>query len=355
MSEQVGKEETKQKKHRIFKSAAHIHFSLRGFEAVAFKELLRTFQTAIDDDEMPIEIHVDKLTIKALDRATVKMANYVFGETFFEKWSVRPYSNYKMAELPIRFKVPIAEVNYAIEKVTEDSTVNFEITVVFNSWKAKVEVRERVPERCPKCGLYTVFNKLPPEKRGKDGRSYKCGCGWRGKVRERYRKVKVVNKEVADITSLKIVVEERTAESFEIKVFKDEGEEVPKPVFPPKAEAKVVAKDFRAILERMQKKTQCVTIKGTENKLTLSGASDLLGMTIELKKHGDIVLDIKAENEQEAVYSLDNIIPILPNKPSIAQIVSLKFATDMPLIVSWHLQQNSSCSVDFYIAPRIYT
>jgi len=356
MSEEMKSEqEVKQRKPRIFKRAAHVYFSLSGAAAVAFKELLKTFAYAIDDYELPISIEADKLVIRSMDSSRVSMANYELSRMLFDEWHVRPMSKYEMADLPIRLTVPISEVNYALEKVGEDSKVAFEFPIIIEEWKSKVEVEVRKPERCPRCGLYTFesANLLPPDKRGKDGRSFKCKCGWRGKVKVRKRKVKVVNRRLADASNLMIEVRERTVEKFKVNVFATDFEVPPLPKLEHKFTAKVAAKEFREILLRMQKKMNSVKFTGTESKLLLSGEGDMIEMAVELEKNTDILLDIKTHEEQKALYSLDHIIPILPSKPSIAQIVGLKFSTDNPLIVSWFVEHCPDWTVDFYVAPLI--
>lgn len=358
MNEQITEkveEQQKQRKPRITKTAMNVEFELAGDSLSIFRELLKTFKDAIGD-ELPIEIHEEKLILRSMNATRVKMANHVLYKGMFEEWHVVNKTKYKPAELPIRIKVPITDLIYAIEDAGKDAKARFYITVLFATHGSWEKVKVRKPEKCPKCGVYTTDNQLPWDKRGKKKNRYKCVCGWRGKVRVWERKQKVTTTEVLNESSVTIEVLERTKETYKVKLLDNEISEMPPlPIIHYDGHFKLVGKDFKAKLERLQKRTDHFKIVGSEEGIILSGQDDFVEMAIKMERGSDVLLVADANGVSKALFPLNEVLSILP-KPSVAQIIGIDYSTDMPMRITWQIDKlGVDCLTEYYVAPRIET
>jgi hypothetical protein len=355
MNEQIAevKEQPKQHKPRIFRTAMNVEFELAGDSLGIFRELLKTFEDAIHD-ELPIEIDTEKLTLRSMDPSRIKMANYVLHKSMFEEWSVANKTKYKSAELPIHITVPIKDLIYAIEDAGKDAKARFYISTVFATSGSWIKVKVRKPDKCPKCGRYTTENQLPLNKRGKKNNRYKCVCGWRGKVREYERRERAITTKVLHDSNITIEVIEQTKETYKVKIFDEETPEMPPiPIIHYDGHFKLVGKEFKAKLERLRKRTDCFKIVGSADGIILSGQGDFVDVSIKIDRGSDILLVADANGTSEAVFSLDEVLSILP-KPSVAQIIGIEYSTDMPLRLSWIINSlGTSCLAEFYVASRI--
>jgi predicted RNA-binding Zn-ribbon protein involved in translation (DUF1610 family) len=355
MNEQIAqvKEQPKERKPRIMRTAINVTFELARESLMVFRELLKTYKEAISE-ELLMEIHNDKLIIREMDASRIKMANYVLYPNMFEEWCVNNKTKYISAPLPIRIKMPVKDIIYAIEDAGKEAKARFDISLVLKTYSTKQRVTVRKPDKCPKCGQPTTWNQLPEKKRGKRGNLYKCECGWRGKVRRWERNERFVITEVDEEAKTTIEVEERTKETYKVTIFKEEVSELqPTPKIGFDGNFKLVAKDFKAKLERLRKRTDVFKMIGSEKGLELTGKDDLIDVSIKIDKHTDILLTADVLAECVATYSLDQVLSILP-KPSVAQIISVEYTTDMPLKLTWIIDSlGTSCTAEFYVAPRI--
>lgn len=324
-------------------------FAIANGTVPIFRELLETLKEAISD-EIPIEIHQDKLVLRAMDASRVKMANFVLHKEIFEEWHVTNKTKYNSAPLPTRILVPLEDLIYTIKAAGKDANVKFQFNLVFSTVKRPIRVTVRKPETCPKCGKPTDFNIIPKEKQVRN--KYKCGyCKWRGKVRTWKHTEKEVEVEATQDSNIQVEVTERTKEKYKLKVLEPSKEELPVPKISYNAKFKLVAKDFQDKLKRMAEKTDHTAIVGSDKELKLLGDSDTLNIDVTLEKGSDILLVAEANSEQRAVFSLGQLISIMP-KPKVANIVGLEYTTDMPMRVSWFTSLGVS-TIEFYIAPRI--
>lgn len=352
---QVVAEPKKEHKPRKTKRSLYLAFELAGSTIAVFKELL----TAISEgftDELPLQIQENTLAVRVMDPSRVKLANYLFTKDMFEEWDVRQQNHkYKMLPLPATVTVPLKEVLFAINNAGKDDKVRFEIAVVFSTIAIKEVVTMRKPELCPKCGISTedCYNRLAKDKRGKKGNLYKCQCGWRGKVRTWKKKTKTYVTDVeTDESKFIITVKEKAEESWTVKYLEGKTEEeIPVPKLPSEAQFKLVAPEFRAKIERLGKRADHIHVIGQPDKLILEGESDIISGKIELKKGSDMLLDIRCNKEQKAVYSTSQLLSILPKK-TVAEVISLEFSKDMPIKIT-ALTSLGDSRIEYFLAPRI--
>lgn len=344
--------EKKEHKPRKTKRAVYVTFELAYDRIAIFRELLKVLDDAFTG-EVPLQIHEDGLSIRVMDASRVQMANYEIRKNAFEEWRVSNYTRYGMVALPVVVTVPLKEVLYAIEKAGKDAKVRFEVKAVYSTVGVNTVVKVRKPEKCPKCGKETVYNQLPPQKRGKKGNRHKCECGWRGKVRTWTKKTKVYETEIEDKESqFTITVKEKTVETWDVKLLEPATvETLPSPIVYFNARYKLVASDFRDIIERMKKRTDAIRFVGSEKDLTLKGYSDYISGSVKITKGSDVMLDVECRGEQKALYSIANLLAILPKK-TVAEIMTLEFSTDMPARITAYTNLGDS-KTEYYLAPRI--
>jgi len=323
-----------------------------------FRELLKTLKDAIAD-EIPLTIYEDQLEIRAMDASRVKMAHFVLPKQIFEEWHVTNKTQYKSQQLPVSITVPLDNMIYAIEESGKDAKATFEVTAIFEAMSRPVKRTVTKPDLCPKCGYSIYNNRLPPEKRkvkvtkrGKTER-YKCAnCGWRGKVRTWTRMERETEIEYSRDSELTIGVVERTKDKYDLKLLEPaEQEDLPIPKLSYKGRFKVVAKEFKAKLERLRKKADSVKLVGSEEGIALQGTADLIDAETKIGKGSDILLVAESPEPQTARFSLDQLISIVP-KNTVAQIAGLEYSTNMPMRVTWFTSFGEA-TIEFYIAPRI--
>jgi hypothetical protein len=343
----------KERKPRTTYTAIRCMFKLTEAYLLIFREILKTIEDAFSD-ELPFEFDMDKLVLRVMDASRVKMVNVVLPKEVFEEWHVSGDGKHKLPELPVRVKLPIADVIYTIESVSKEAKATFEFTAIFATTKKKVRVDVRRPETCPKCGVLTNYNALPKEKQVKN--RFKCvRCGWRGKVRKWQKSVRVAETEVMTDSKLTATVEDDTRDKHNLKILDENVEAIPTPIVHFNAKFKLVAKKFKEKLQKLAKKTDHFKIEGSRDGVILSGASDMMDSAITIERGSDILLDIDAPSKPEsAVFSLDQITSIMPEKPNVAELVGVDYSTDSVMRLTWHTNIREA-TVEYYVAPRIET
>lgn len=287
-----------------------------------------------------------------MDSSRVMMADVNIPKVAFDEWSVSDY-DYKtrMVEMPCTVGyINVKDVLYAIEGASKDS-VRFDLSALLETKKVKDSVTVRKPEKCPKCGRLTVDNKLPPEKRGKDGNSYKCSCGWRGKVRQRSKTVKrMIASLIGEKSGLTVSVGK---ERYELALLSaSDYEEPPKDINLLRFDAKIIMNLAPLIsnLKKMSKKFDNVKFIADKDKFAIRGNGDeVRSAEVVYERGSDDVIELSVHGGvQKAVYSIDNLLCVLPR---LGDLVELKYSTNMPL--KTNIKTANYVDVNFYLAPCI--
>jgi len=352
------KEKPKPKPRRYY-SSMRACFELGSKAVEVFKML---FKDVLGEfcHEVPFSIEMDKLVIRTMDPSRLKMANLVFPKNVFEEWRVTG----KETELPVRIQVPLKDVAYAIEDSGKDAKVRFEINVTFVTTKPLIDWEYRNPPRCPKCDQPTTSNQLVLEKRarkeykrGKGYReSYKCSCGKRFKLSVSTRKKRIIETEVDDKKSEFIVtVKEKTDDTFNIKPIEHIGDMEPLPKVSLDGRFKLMAKEFRKKLDKLQKKKDIdhVLLAGSNERLVLHGLPEYetTEVTMAIEKLSEILLDTEVRRgEKKAKFSLAEMMCVVPK--TLVDVMVLDYGTDLPMRTLWHTDLNDS-TLEFFLAPRI--
>jgi len=350
-------QEPKPKKLRRQFSSLYVSFELAG-KAVELLKMLCAEVLKEFCDELPFEVYMDKLVIRTMDVARYKMIDFVLPKYMFEEWLVTGDKE-QMAELPVRFTVPLDEVKYAIEDAGKDAKVRFNIQLVFATTKPIREREVRKPSACPKCMKPTNWNHLELSKRNKKvykrgkgyRENYKCECGKRFKLSVYTKKERITETTICnDRSRFLIIVKEKTADNYTIQPIEIADEEIPMPKISFDVTVKVLARDFRKKMEKLEKRTTHVELASNSEKLLLNGEGDLTKVSMNIDRGSDILLDMDCYKEQKACYNLRHLLTLLPKK--LIDVISLEYSTDMPLRVTWQTNLNDS-TLRFYLAPRV--
>ncbi|RLI68791.1 MAG: hypothetical protein DRP02_11885 [Candidatus Gerdarchaeota archaeon] len=327
------------------KTKAFATFEMAGYTLDLFKELIRVL--AEFGDDIVFTIKSDELEIRMLDSSRVMASDIVFPKYVFEEWLSEVKS-------PIRISVPLDDIRYAIEDAGKEAKVKFDVDLTLKTKKEECKTVRREPDKCPKCGEPTTWNRLPAEKRKLKVYKrhirfwYKCSCGWRGRIKQRDVKEIHYTNEVVE-SKFKIIVREKTTDEYHIEYVTASPEEVPVPKIRFYAKYKLLAKEFLAKLKKLSKKANIVKFSGNNEKLTLQTVTDTGSVKVGIVKGVDMLLDSEVVGEQVASFSLDNLITLLPRKS--ADVVILEYTEEMPLRIIW--QPMVEATVSFYLAPIV--
>jgi len=329
---------------RFFRRGLYCRFVVNRGYVPFFKKLIKSLKDGIDK-EIPLSVYENGLAMRFFDPSRVMMADIKLTKYCFDEFELMPIdSRTKFADLPKTVYFNANDVLYALEGAKNSDAV-FEVKAKFKSRKECETVVVRKPSKCPKCGAPTINNQLPPNKRGKDGNSYKCVCGWRGKVRRRKKKVKVERTFIDEPANIIVSVGD---EKYDFNLLDYEYDDVPEPVFDFNAKAVVALKEFRKKLTKLAKRYDDVTLIATDDGLTVVGENDNSKGKLILSRASDMLLSIESYKEQKTKYNLKNLLCILPE---LGDIATIQFKTDMPLKTSIHADIDGQ--IDFYLAPLI--
>ena len=334
----------KSKRRRFRRRSLYARFVVGGDYLPLFKGLIKALKDGIDD-EIPLTISYDGLSIRYLDPSRVMMADIKLSKYCFNEYEISSLKDMpKIVSLPQTVMFDANDVLYALEGIKKQD-VTFEVKAGFKTWKDKETITIRKPDKCPRCGKPTINNQLPYDKRGKDGNSYKCVCGWRGKVRHRSKKVKVEKVEIFEPRTLTVSTHDET---YDFSIFEAREEVPPEVVVKFGARVTVDLKRFRGKLKKLAKRFDSVAFIAKDETFMVVGEEDRSSGKLVLSYGNDMLLNIEVDGRQKAYYSIVNLLNVLPQ---LGDVATLEFSSNLPLKTS--INVGIDAQVDFYLAPRI--
>jgi len=350
------------RKPRTFRYGLHVRASLEGEDALWLRRLVtqlkdgfagHSYTSYSNVEDFPLTICQDGFAVRTIDSSRVLMADLRLDKHDFTEFAVEKLKAFKPLEVPITIRLNFEDLLYALAGVSRESSVDFEFELLYLAHYEWRKVGRRKPEKCPKCGAETLYNMLPPDKRGKKGNLFKCRCGWRGKVRRWSKKQRFLEGTWSKDTRLNVKVSNGTTEMFQIAVLENTDEPLPCPKAKLDAEVKFVVSDFRTLLERLKKKCTSARLITERKGLTVQGFGETVKTEFTLPRGCDSILKIVGRGKQKASYTIANLLQILPKK-GIADIATIEYSSDMPLKLSFQPKLANS-KAEFWMAPRIET
>lgn len=129
-------------------------------------------------------------------------------------------------------------------------------------------------------------------------------------------------------------------------------EEIPSPKVAFTVKVRMLSSAFKSIIDQIQTVSDNICLSANPEKLTVTGTSEISGVTVEIDKGTDVLLELETkEPEVKALYNLNYVTEIVSNIAAIAPIISVEFARAFPMKITAELPYSASLS--FYVAPRI--
>jgi len=114
--------------------------------------------------------------------------------------------------------------------------------------------------------------------------------------------------------------------------------------------AKLVVSDFKSRIEDAQLTDTIVTVTAQKEKIVMDTEGSLISSHSEIKKGSMSLVSYEVKEESRAIYTLLYLEPIVKEASPTADTVTIQFATDMPMKLSFDIQQGK---LEYYLAPRI--
>lgn len=142
--------------------------------------------------------------------------------------------------------------------------------------------------------------------------------------------------------------------NFNTPILTPSTEECPEPKVDYAVKAKTETAGLHRFFEDVQLVSDHVTIKTENEKLTLTAKEDAKTAEITLDtNHGLLSLEAEAKQVSKAIYSLSYLSEIVKAAKPLSDLVTLEYASDMPVKIDFLPVSNSTAKLTFYLAPRI--
>lgn len=127
-------------------------------------------------------------------------------------------------------------------------------------------------------------------------------------------------------------------------------EEVPQPKILFKSSARILTQSLRQAIRDAALVSEDVKIEVTDDMLKMSAVGDMGSVFSEWERGADELLDLKAEEESGATFTLKYLTDITNAAGVSSEVVTLELATDMPLRMDFEQPQGK---LVYYLAPCI--
>ncbi|GAG84061.1 unnamed protein product [marine sediment metagenome] len=139
---------------------------------------------------------------------------------------------------------------------------------------------------------------------------------------------------------------------FEIAILEPLYEEVPQPKIFFKSSARILTQSLRRSIRDAGLVSEHVKIEITEDMLKMSAVGDIGSAFSEWERGADELLELKAEEESGANFTLSYLNDIVNAVQASSEVTTLELSTDMPLKMDFDLPQGR---LVYYLAPMIST
>ncbi len=167
------------------------------------------------------------------------------------------------------------------------------------------------------------------------------------------RRAKADNKLILEVKDHKLVIAlvGRVERRFTLPLLDIAGQELPEPRLNLTVMAKMLSDTFRDALKDASLISESVRLKASEDKLVLSAKSDKGELEAVFTLEAGSLLDLDVKEPAESSYGLDFLEKIVSKAYRISDIVTLQFATNMPLSMTFDIAGGGS--LKYLLAPRM--
>jgi len=267
------------------------------YRATMFKEILEVLNTVTE--EPVIQINPQGLYSIAMNPSHCFMYEFDLPDAFFDSWHV---------DQSEKLQVNLGYLLKALKKVTKKETLRF-------NYSYDKVTREKTMVNI--AGHPTMNKTLVEEKKNEEIKLT---------LRSDYDRVK-------------------TIECLELV-----EEEMPSPKIYFKNKVRLTVDVFKRILEDFGGNSEHITLIGSGDSIQFKTDSDTYKDFVELDKDNDYVLELNNDETSRATYTINHILPFIKKAQKIAEVVTIKFSQDMPMMIDVELPMGK---LIYYNAPCI--
>lgn len=313
--------------------------------------------------EIPVQLDEHALSIRVMDRSSMQMADCVFPKSIFKQFRIGFVDRFRPAILPVRFCMNVGDILCAIKGISENAEATIDFKLMFARTKRVEPAKLYRPSTCPNCGLLVNDdnNKLEDHKRGKSGTLYTCvKCGWKGKVRGKWRDLTSFEDKVKiEDSSISVTVQGDVTEEYPVTLYDNVPKIISLPTMNFSTTQRLDSKEFHRKIQKM-KQFKRLAITGSKEGIVIEGLSEDLGRQsqsnrgkITINKDSEILKDARGQNPQRAVFSTRDFEMLIPTCKGIADLVELEWSSDRPVKITWRVNALAEATVRFFLASSI--
>jgi len=154
----------------------------------------------------------------------------------------------------------------------------------------------------------------------------------------------------ADETSFTIALVGRGVRRFTLPVLDIAAEDIPEPQLEYKAHVKVMSDIYRDTIKDVELVGDVIRFYASSDEFRVTSSSEFGEAEIIYTRESGSLLELEAEDTQQASYTLEYFSD-LSGASRVADTVTIKFSTDMPVQVDHELPQGAYFG--FLVAPRV--
>ncbi|RLE60148.1 MAG: proliferating cell nuclear antigen (pcna) [Thermoprotei archaeon] len=167
------------------------------------------------------------------------------------------------------------------------------------------------------------------------------------------KRAKADNKLVLEVKENKLIVilQGRVERRFTLPLLDIAGQELPEPKLNLTVMAKMLSDTFRDALKDASLMSESIRLKAMEDRLILQAKSDKGELEAVFTLEAGSLLDLEITEPAESSYGLDFLEKIVSKAYRISDIITLQFATNMPLSMTFDIAGGGS--LKYLLAPRM--
>ncbi|NPA38489.1 MAG: proliferating cell nuclear antigen (pcna) [Candidatus Nanohaloarchaeota archaeon] len=174
-------------------------------------------------------------------------------------------------------------------------------------------------------------------------------------LRQSLKKAKTTDKvsfvvEKDNINRLNVIIEGKHIKKFVLPILESEIKEIPELNLEFKGKAEILSNLFADTVEDAASISDVLTIKFTPDELVMEAESELTSLSARFTKSVEGVVDIQAEGEVSAKYSVDYLKKIIKAK-KIAPTVIISINQDAP--AKFEFKDGEDVWMYYVLAPRV--
>ena len=143
---------------------------------------------------------------------------------------------------------------------------------------------------------------------------------------------------------------EKHSRRFTMPILEPLDEEVPQPKVLFKSSARILTQSLRQAIRDASLVSEHVKIEVTDDMLKMSAIGDMGSAFSEWERGADELLELKAEEESSATFTLKYLTDITNAARVSSEVATLELTTEMPLRMNFELPQGK---LIYYLAPCI--